>query len=80
MRRAFFSPLDQSGSDRTVTAILALMIRAESDRVVITLTTENPKKLITEIRQAVTVVASVLVESDEFNYHCLLPEAIATSR
>jgi hypothetical protein len=54
------------------------MIRAESDRVVITLKAEDPKKLITEIRLAITTVASVLVESDEFNYNGLLPEAIAT--
>ena len=53
------------------------MIRAESDCVVITLKAEDPKKLITEIRLAITTVASVLVESDEFNYNGLLPEAIA---
>lgn len=54
------------------------MIRAETDRVVITLPTEDPKKFITEIRLAITTVASVLVESDEFNYNGLLPEAIGT--
>ena len=54
------------------------MMRAESDRVVITLNAEQTSRLITELRLALTVVASVLVESDVFNYHCLLPEAIAT--
>ena len=45
------------------------MVYIDKGALVLRLQSEDPENLLTEIRNALTAVTSVLVESDEFNYH-----------
>lgn len=53
------------------------MVKIEKNMLVISLPSDNPKQLLNEMREGIAEVSSVLVKSDEFNYHENLPEAIA---
>jgi hypothetical protein len=54
------------------------MVIIEKNKLVISLQDDDPIQLLKKIRDAISETTSVLVESDEFNYHADLPEAIST--
>lgn len=54
------------------------MVKVEKNKLIISLHDDDPKQLLKKIREAISETTSVLVESDEFNYHVDLPEAIST--
>ena len=54
------------------------MITANKNTLTITIISDNPDKLLKDIRDSLTVVTSILVESDEFNFYPEIPDALAT--
>lgn len=54
------------------------MVKVEKNKLIISLQDDDPKLLLKKIRDAISETTSVLIESDEFNYHADLPEAIAS--
>ena len=54
------------------------MVYIDKGALVLRLQSEDPENLLTEIRNALTAVTSVLVESDEFNYYPAIPDALGT--
>lgn len=54
------------------------MVTTDKKRVVITMKSDDPKKTLKELRNAITTVTTVLVGPDEWNYHAALPEAVSS--
>jgi len=54
------------------------MVRTDKKRLIISLNSKKPHKTLKELRKAIVVVTTVLVESDEWNYHSNLPEAVSS--
>lgn len=54
------------------------MVYLKKHKLVIALPTEQPEDQLMKIREALTAVTAILVESDEFNYYPEIPDAIAT--
>ena len=53
------------------------MVSTYKEKVVITIQSENPSKTLKELRSAITTVTTVLIVSDEWNFHADLPEAVS---
>lgn len=54
------------------------MVRLQNNTLTITAECKNPLETLEQLRNAITVVTTVLVESDEFFNHQYLPEAISS--
>lgn len=54
------------------------MVHLKKHRLIITIHTEDPQIYLDKLREALTDVTAILVESDEFYYHGELPDALAT--
>ena len=54
------------------------MVRLKESTLIITAECKNPLESLNQLRNAITVVTTVLIESDEFYYHQQLPEAISS--
>ena len=61
-----------------VSVTLTDMVRTDKKRLIISLNSKKPKKTLKELRKAIVVVTTVLVESDEWNYHASLPDAVSS--
>ena len=53
------------------------MVQLKDNTLTITAECKNPLETLNQLRSAITVVTTVLIESDEFYYHQELPEAIS---
>jgi len=53
------------------------MVTIDNKHLLISIESEDPNKLLIDIRSALTTVTSILVESDEFNYYPAVPDALA---
>lgn len=53
------------------------MVHTDKEKVVITIESEDPTKTLKELRLAITTVTTVLIGSDEWNFHADLPEAVS---
>jgi hypothetical protein len=52
------------------------MVNTDKEKVVITLSSDDPSKTLKELRSAITTT-TVLIGSDEWNFHADLPEAVS---
>lgn len=61
-----------------ISVTLTDMVKTNKNRLIISLNSKKPHKALKELRNAIVTVTTVLVESDEWNYHPHLPEAVST--
>ncbi|MGB1040496.1 MAG: hypothetical protein ACPGVD_06465 [Flavobacteriales bacterium] len=70
-------------SDKAITitiisVTLTDMVRTDKKGLIISLNSKKPHKTLKELRKAIVVVTTVLIESDEWNYNPDLPEAVSS--
>lgn len=61
-----------------ISVTLTDMVTVDEKQVIITMQSDDSKKTLRELRKAIVTVTTVLVESDEWNYHPDLPESVST--
>jgi hypothetical protein len=54
------------------------MTTTENSTLSISIKSDYPDKLLDDLRNSLTVVTAVLIESDEINYYAELPDSLAT--